>query len=314
MSNTELNTTPSGTPQPKRRGRPHKGHEGAGTVLITGGLGQLGEALLSVSVGKKYDYVAVGSSSLNICDEDLVEEWVWGLRAKAVINCAAYTNVEAAEEEPERANMVNGKGVDTLAKVCQRYGIPVIHISTDYVFGGDRERNTPYDEEETPAPINAYGQSKLLGEQALSSYSLAVVIRTSWLYSPWGKNFYRTIDSLSRTQHEISVVEDQRGTPTSALSLARFIINIIESHQLKKMSGIYHFSDSGEATWYDFARAIVELNGTGCCVKPTTSTQRPTRAQRPHYSVLGKRRITELGVTPPPWQEALAEVYNYFRQ
>ena len=260
------------------------------------------------------EYIPTDVAELDITDKEAIEAFVREHKVDIIVNCAAYTNVEAAEEEPERANMVNGKGMETLAKVCQRYGIPVIHISTDYVFGGDRERNTPYDEEETPAPINAYGQSKLLGEQALSSYSLAVVIRTSWLYSPWGKNFYRTIDSLSRTQHEISVVEDQRGTPTSALSLARFIINIIESHQLKKMSGIYHFSDSGEATWYDFARAIVELNGTGCYVKPTTSTQRPTRAQRPHYSVLGKRRITELGVTPPPWQEALAEVYNYFRQ
>ena len=314
MPNTEHNTITASTPQPKRRGRPRKQRESAGTVLITGGFGQLGEALLNVSGGKKYDYVAVGSSHLDICDEERVEEWVWGLRAKAVINCAAYTNVEAAEEEAEKANMVNGKGVATLAKVCRRYGVPIVHISTDYVFGGDTERTTPYNEENSPAPINAYGASKLLGEQALASYKQAVVIRTSWLYSPWGKNFYRTIDSLSHTQPEISVVEDQRGTPTSALSLARFVIDIIESRKLRKMSGIYHFSDVGEATWYDFARAIVELNGTECCVKPTTSALRASRAPRPHYSVLGHRRITELGVTPPPWQEALAEVHNYYKR
>ena len=284
-------------------------------IAVIGGFGQLGEAIHNTPHAADTEYYLLSRSLGDLCSSYSISRIKYSPdRFDIVINCGAYTNVERAEEQSELAEEVNACGVALLSKICKECGIPLIHISTDYVFGGDTQRNTPYDESDSPAPINAYGLSKLHGEEALRDNDLAIVIRTSWLYSPWGNNFYRTISSLSSSQPEISVVDDQRGTPTSALSLARFIVDIIDSGKLNTMHGIYHYTDSGEATWYDFARAIVELTDAECNVVPITSAERKTLAARPHYSVLGKRRITELGVTPPPWREALAEVINFYRR
>lgn len=301
------------TRKKREQQRPPKPHKRR--IAVIGGLGQLGEAINSIKHSNDSIYYMLSSDIIDLRSAFSISRIKYSIvRYDVVINCGAYTNVERAEDESELAEEINARGVAQLSKICKECGIPLIHISTDYVFGGDTQRDTPYDEDDTPAPINAYGLSKLHGEEALRNNDLAIVIRTSWLYSPWGNNFYRTIRSISSSQPEISVVNDQRGTPTSALNLARFIVDIVDNNKLSTMHGIYHFTDGGEATWYDFARAIVELTDTECNVLPITSAERGTRASRPHYSVLGKRRITELGVTPQPWREALAEVINFYRR
>ena len=226
-------------------------------IAILGGKGQLGRAISRLSADSPHRYVAYDEHEANILDGDALRDVLTGF--DIAINCAAYTNVEAAENNEESATNINVGGVAILSDICTELGIKLIHISTDYVFGGNSERNTPYSEEESTAPINIYGKSKAEGEREALRNSDAVVIRTAWLYAPWSKNFCRTIYSLSATQSEISVVNDQRGTPTSALSLARFIIEIIDNGKLEGMHGIYHYTDSGECTWYDFATKIVEL-------------------------------------------------------
>ncbi|MBO7306541.1 MAG: dTDP-4-dehydrorhamnose reductase [Alistipes sp.] len=278
-------------------------------VAIIGGRGQLGRAISEVAANSQNSYVAYDEHEANILDSESLSHALIG--ADVVINCAAYTNVEAAEDDVVMAQKVNADGVATLSKICSEQGARLIHISTDYVFGGDITRQTPYTEHDTVAPINIYGTSKAEGEAKALCNSDAVVIRTAWLYAPWSKNFCRTIYSLSATQSELRVVEDQRGTPTSALSLARFLVDIIDTGKLSAMRGIYHYTDSGECSWYDFACAIVELSGNDCRVLPCSSDERPTRAKRPHYSVLSKDHIlSETRTTLRPWHDALVEVIN----
>lgn len=278
-------------------------------IAIIGGRGQLGRAIAEVAAQSDNCYVAYDEHEANILDSENLHKALTDV--DIVVNCAAYTNVEAAEEETINAYKLNSEGVSTLSRLCSSKGIRLIHISTDYVFGGDVHRNTPYTEEDNLAPINVYGRSKADGEREALRNGDAVVIRTAWLYAPWSKNFCRTIYSLSATQSELRVVDDQRGTPTSALSLARFIVEIIDRNKLASMHGIYHYTDMGECSWYDFAKAIVELAEHKCQVLPCKSDERPTRAKRPHYSVLSKQRvITETNTTLRPWKEALVEVVN----
>ena len=280
-------------------------------VVILGGGGQLAHAIMHVSSGVVGEYRALGRAEADLCDAESMERVV--AMADVVVNCAAYTNVEGAEDDYEGAYAVNSRGVEVLAKLCKRHGVRLIHISTDYVFGGDAERREPYAEQDAVAPVNAYGRSKVDGERAVVEQG-GVVIRTSWLYSPWCKNFCRTIFALSVTQQELRVVDDQRGVPTSALSLARFIVSVIEGDLLAKMYGIYHFTDSGEASWYDFATEIVELSGNHCKVLPCKSSERQMRAERPSYSLLATGRLKELDVTLRPWTEALGEVVEIIKQ
>lgn len=278
-------------------------------VAIIGGRGQLGRAISEAAADSTNSYVAYDEKEADILNIESLRCALQGV--DIVINCAAYTNVEAAEDDITMAYRVNSEGVATLSKVCSEQGTRLIHISTDYVFGGDTSRNTPYTEEDSVAPINIYGKSKAEGETMALSNSDAVVIRTAWLYAPWSKNFCRTIYSLSVTQPELRVVDDQRGTPTSALSLARLLVDVIDSGKLSTMHGIYHYTDSGECSWYDFASAIVRLSGNDCRVLPCSSSERPTRAKRPHYSVLSKQRLTtETNTTLRPWHDALVEVIN----
>lgn len=278
-------------------------------IAIIGGRGQLGRAIAEVAAQSDNCYVAYDEHEANILDSENLHKALTDV--DIVVNCAAYTNVEAAEEDRINAYKLNSEGVSTLSRLCSSEGIRLIHISTDYVFGGDIHRNTPYTEEDNLAPINVYGRSKADGEREALRNGDAVVIRTAWLYAPWSKNFCRTIYSLSATQSELRVVDDQRGTPTSALSLARFLVDIIDTDKLSAMRGIYHYTDSGECSWYDFACAIVELSGNDCRVLPCSSDERPTRAKRPHYSVLSKDNIlSETRTTLRPWHDALVEVIN----
>lgn len=279
-------------------------------VIVTGGTGQLATAIAKLCTQSKNSYIITSIEELDICSMKSVSRGVQD--ADIVINCAAYTNVEAAEENIEEATRINRDGVANIAKVARERGIKLIHISTDFVFGGDNERTTPYHEQEAPSPINVYGKTKAEGEAEALTAPGAIVLRTSWLYAPWGHNFVNTIIGRARQGAELRVVDDQRGTPTSAISLAQAIIEIIESGAWQTMEGIYHYSDLGEASWYDFAKEILRIAEVETRITPCKSSEWQSKAKRPHYSVLDKSRIAKLGIVAlKPWQERLREVITY---
>ena len=278
------------------------------SVLVTGGDGQLGRAIAMLSEGSTAAYIFTTHKELDICNQEQVEEYLTGHNIDVVINCAAYTDVEGAEADEESALRVNRDGVATIAKACQSHNARLIHISTDYVFGGDSERRIPYSEDDKVSPINSYGRSKAQGEIEAIEHN-AIVIRTAWLYSPWCKSFARTIVRLAKERTEIEVVDDQCGTPTSALSLAQRVVEIIDGELYNDMSGIYHYTDKGEATWHEFATEIVTQAGiTTCKVSPCKSADRAMKASRPAYSVLSNTKIEKLGITRNTWQEELQRV------
>ena len=279
-------------------------------VIVTGGTGQLATAIAKLCTQSKNSYIITSIEELDICSMESVSR---GLQdADIVINCAAYTNVEAAEENIEEATRINRDGVANIAKVARERGIKLIHISTDFVFGGDNARTTPYHEQEAPSPINVYGKTKAEGEAEALTAPGAIVLRTSWLYAPWGHNFVNTIIGRARQGAELRVVDDQRGTPTSAISLAQAIIEIIESGAWQTMEGIYHYSDLGESSWYDFAKEILRISEVETRITPCKSSEWQSKAKRPHYSVLDKSRIAKLGIVAlKPWQERLREVITY---
>lgn len=279
-------------------------------VVVTGGGGQLATAIERLGKASENEYLITTLEQMDICSVESLCEGLKG--ADIVVNCAAYTNVEAAEDNAEEAMSVNRDGVHNIATICAEQGIKLIHISTDFVFGGDAERRTPYLESDTPAPINVYGRTKAEGEREAMNAPKAIILRTSWLYAPWGKNFLNTILARAKEGAELRVVNDQRGTPTSALGLAEAIVAIIESGTWRTMTGIYHYSDLGECTWYDFAREILLKAKIDANITPCKSSDWPSKAQRPHYSVLDKSRIATTNVvTLKTWQERLEEVITY---
>ena len=282
-------------------------------VLITGAGGQLGQALARSSLAAACDCTFVGRSDLDIADPDAVDLYFAGHAVDAVINCAAYTDVERAESEPDAAMRINARAVGILAGAAHRAGAGLIHISTDFVFGGERQRSTPYTETDTPAPLNAYGRSKLAGEREAMRHGSAVILRTSWLYSPWGRNFFRTILDLAGSSEMLRVVDDQTGTPTYAPDLAETIAAAADSRLWQTAPGIYHYSDEGACTWFDFAARIVGRTGPDTCrIEPCTSAQRPTAALRPSYSVLDKSLIKRVaGIGIPRWEESLDRCLDY---
>lgn len=279
-------------------------------VLVTGGNGQLGEAIRRAAEGSAHSYTFAAIDELDICNGADVERYITGNKIDTIINCAAYTDVEGAEDNADMAYAINSSAVAGLAEICKRLGIKLIHISTDYVFGGDAERRTPYTENDATAPLNIYGKSKAEGEVAVVEHE-GIVIRTSWLYAPWGKNFLLTMLRLGKEHAQVSVVDDQRGTPTSALGLAHAIITIVESSAMETMRGIYHYTDGGNCTWCDFAREIMAQADLECHVAACTTAERNMRAQRPAYSVLSTERIAAIkGIEIAPWQERLSEVIS----
>lgn len=284
-------------------------------VLVTGGSGQLGRAIDYVARSSANSYVVVSHDEVDICDSRSISDAIERHNVDTIINCAAYTNVDGAEDDEARAVEINGSAVAKLAEVCHDRGIHLIHISTDYLFGGDGERRIPYTEEDAIAPINTYGRSKAIGESRVVELG-GIVVRTSWLYAPWGRNFVRTILRLAEEHSELSVVDDQRGSPTSALGLARMLVTIVDGGAVAQMSGVYHYSDSGETSWYGFASEILSQAGvTGCRVKACSTAERGMRAKRPAYSVLDTRRIAQVeGVEIAPWQERLKEVITIIKE
>lgn len=272
-------------------------------ILITGASGQLGtslHALLPEAHNKSH-------TELDICDREAVHNFVNAHDIKLIINCAAYTNVEQAEDDKDACFRLNCDGPRNLATT----GCQLIHVSTDYVFSGASCK--PYIPEDQTAPINVYGLSKLAGEQAIQAENqTAIIIRTSWLYSAFGKNFVKTIYALSSERNELKVVCDQVGSPTWAHDLALAIVVAAASYD--GHSGIYHFSNEGVCSWYDFAHSVVQLSAhQNCTVLPVPSSAYPTKAARPHYSVLDKSKFAStFNVTIPHWQESLEQCLKQF--
>ncbi len=274
-------------------------------ILVTGANGQLGHELQSIA-GKyeQLNFIFTDQGELSIVDEASVQSFFKNTPINFCINCAAYTAVDKAESEKEKAFVVNAEGVGNLSKACAAYKAPLIHISTDYVFDGTA--TTPYTESQTPHPVSIYGESKLAGEQlALQNNPDTIIIRTSWLFSTYGNNFVKTMIRLMNERESISVVNDQMGCPTYAADLAEAIINIILNYSSEK-AGIYHFSNQGAISWFDFAVAIKELINSNCMVNSITTEQYPTAAKRPQYSVFDTAKVRNIfHIEISGWKAAL---------
>lgn len=270
-------------------------------ILVTGAKGQLGRELQSV-VGSGWCFTDV--DELDICSKEAVEAYVTSNHIDTIVNCAAYTNVDRAEDEPQEAERINSDAVALLAEVARRHNIRLIHISTDYVFGGTHY-NTPISEDAEPQPLGVYGTTKLMGERAVvGSGCRHVIIRTAWLYSPYGKNFVSTILRLATERDTIRVVSDQIGSPTYAHDLALVIRDISEGRIAAE--GLYHYTNEGATSWYEFARAIVNIAGLECKVEACTTAEYGAKAPRPAYSVLSKAKISSvLEDEIPQWQVSL---------
>lgn len=273
-------------------------------ILVTGGYGQLGRALERELAGDPgIEAIYTDYDTLDITDAEAVRHFLEEQPVDVIVNCAAYTAVDKAESEEEKARQINTLAPGILGKAAQRIGAKVIQISTDYVFGGDNYR--PYTEYDEPAPNSVYGRTKLAGESLLKSAShSAVIIRTAWLYSEDGNNFVKTMLRLAGERDELRVVADQIGTPTYAGDLAVAIHAILNAPEWTP--GVYHYTDEGVASWYDFAKTIMQMAGKDIKVVPLDTKDYPTAAQRPAYSVLSKNKIKKTyGITIPYWQDSL---------
>ncbi len=257
-------------------------------ILVTGANGQLGKTFQELYENNKsnFSFVFASKSQLDITDKSSINAIFDEHQLDYCINCAAYTNVEQAEKTPKIAFSINAEGVKNLAEICKKKNVVLIHISTDYVFDGNKKE--PYIETDDTNPINEYGKSKLVGENYISNIlTKYFIIRTSWLYSKkYGKNFYKTIVTKSKTENTLSVISSQKGCPTETVNLSQFIYKLIEENN--KKYGIYHFSDGVEMTWYDFARQILIENGLFGKIKLKKADNYTTFAKRPAYSVLKK--------------------------
>ena len=277
------------------------------TILITGANGQLGNEMRIKSVESNDHYIFTDVAELDITSTSAVEAFVAENKVDVVVNCAAYTAVDNAEDDEATADKINHQAVANLAAACAKHNATLIHISTDYVFGGDGYK--PYTEDDQTAPLGVYGRTKLAGERAAAESGCRyIIIRTAWLYSEFGRNFCKTMRSLTSTKPTLKVVFDQVGTPTYAADLAEAIVHIIATRQTDKV-GIYHYTNEGVCSWYDFAVEIARQSGyTACQIEPCHSEEFPTKASRPHYSVLDKTKIkATFGITIPHWQLSLSQ-------
>lgn len=277
-------------------------------ILVTGSSGQLGSELKKTGFTALDEVFFTDVADLDITDKKAIEEYVRRNDIDTIVNCAAYTAVDGAEDEPEKAALLNTEAVKNLAEVANREGCLLIHVSTDYVFDGTASE--PYTEKSLTNPQSVYGRTKLAGEQAIKKTGcLAIIIRTAWLYSEFGHNFVKTMLRLAQEKGELKVVADQVGTPTYAADLAAAIVRIVADENVADKTGIYHFSNEGECSWFEFAREIVQQAGIEATVEPLTTEQYPTKAKRPAYSVLDKTKIKrEFGVEVPEWKEALGRM------
>jgi len=281
-------------------------------VLVTGSNGQVGSELKELIQHSKfniqnYDFYFTTSQDLDITDFDSVRKYISDNQIKIIINCAAYTAVDKAESEQELANKINHLSVKNLAQIAKDYDIKLVHISTDYVFDGTNFK--PYTEDDTVNPQSVYGKTKLDGEKAILEYNLenSIIIRTSWVYSYYGNNFVKTMLRLGKEKESLGVIFDQIGTPTYAKDLAKTILKIIPKIQNSKLS-IYHYSNEGAISWYDFAKEIIKMAKLMCKINPIETKDYPTPAKRPHYSVLNKSKIkSAFSIEIPYWKDSLDE-------
>ncbi len=274
------------------------------TILVTGANGQLGNEMRRVAESSNDRYIFTDVAELDITNYDAISAIVSSEGVNVIVNCAAYTNVDKAEDDEALANLLNNTAAGYLAKAAKEANATLIHVSTDYVFDGSN--HIPYTEDQPTKPIGVYGKTKLAGEISVAESSCNyIIIRTSWLYSKWGGNFVKTMQRLTSERDTLSVIFDQVGTPTYAGDLADAIGTIISTDQLAK-SGTYHFSNEGVCSWYDFATIIAEKSGNSCDITPIHSDEFPAKVTRPHYSVLDKTKFkATFGVKIPYWTESL---------
>ena len=284
-------------------------------ILVTGANGQLGNEIRILTGDSRHNYIytdvveAEGNRTtmLDITNAEDVKAMVTNHNIDVIINCAAYTNVDAAEDNEALAEKLNSEAPAILANAMAETGGLLVHISTDYVFGGD-PYNTPCREDQKGTPTGVYGATKLRGEKRITASGCKyLIIRTAWLYSEFGKNFVKTMLNLTSTKPQLKVVFDQTGTPTYAYDLAKAIVEIVESKKYEGNEGIYHYSNEGVCSWYDFTKIIAEMAGhTECNIQPCHSSEFPSKVVRPSYSVLDKSKIKAVfGLTIPYWTDSL---------
>ncbi|MDP2088747.1 MAG: dTDP-4-dehydrorhamnose reductase [Flavobacteriaceae bacterium] len=280
-------------------------------ILVTGSNGQLGSELRELSRDfRQYQFFFTDLAELDVTDKNVIQKLIVQNQINSIINCAAYTAVDKAESEPEMADKINHIAVKNLAEAAKTCNCKIIHISTDYVFDGTNHQ--PYIETDAANPQSVYGSTKLAGELALMNVNPrnSIIIRTSWVYSSYGNNFVKTMLKQGKERDELNVIDDQIGTPTYAKDLALVILETLPLLTNEKVE-IYHFSNEGVCSWYDFAKAIFELTDTTLIVNPIKTAQYPTVAKRPHYSILNKSKIKEtFSITIPHWKKSLKECLN----
>ncbi len=272
-------------------------------ILVTGAKGQLGSEIKVLSKKYPYNFFFTDKEELDIIDKDKIKNFIDENKIDLIINCAAYTAVDKAEDDRELAKLINYQAVSNLAQISKEKDIKLIHISTDYVFDGKNYK--PYKEDDKTNPINFYGITKLKGEKVFAnSGAKGIIIRTSWVYSSFGNNFAKTMLKLGREREELSIIFDQIGTPTYAKDLAKTILDIIP--KLDNKAEIYHFSNEGVCSWYDFAKEIMKIAKIDCTINPIETKMYPTPAKRPYFSLLNKSKIKkEFNINIPYWKDSL---------
>lgn len=289
-------------------------------ILVTGANGQLGNEMRIVTKGSKDKYIFTDvveiegqkTTILDITNLEAIRKMVKDNDVKVIVNCAAYTNVDKAETDQEFCELLNAKAPENLAVAMKEVGGLLVHVSTDYVFGGD-PYNTPCKEDQKGTPTGVYGLTKLHGEQNIQKSGVDYLIfRTAWLYSEFGKNFVKTMMNLTATKPQLKVVFDQVGTPTYAFDLASAIFDIIEKRKFQGNTGIYHYSNEGVTSWYDFTKMIAEIAGNmDCVILPCHSEEFPSPVKRPAFSVLDKTKVKEtFGLDVPYWTDSLKKCMN----
>ncbi len=284
-------------------------------ILVTGANGQLGNEMRIVAKNSADNYIFTDVAELDITNAAAVEKMVKDNDVNVIVNCAAYTNVDKAEDDREFAEILNAKAAENLAVAIKKNNGLLVHVSTDYVFGGTKN-NTPCKEDEPANPTGVYGVTKLHGEQAIMATGCHyIIIRTAWLYSEFGKNFLKTMLNLTATKPQLKVVFDQVGTPTYAYDLALAIFDIVENRKYEGNDGVYHYSNEGVCSWFDFTKMIAEYAGnTQCDIQPCHSDEFPSKVVRPSYSVLDKTKIkATFGTVVPYWTDSLKVCMNNLR-
>jgi len=274
-------------------------------ILVTGSNGQVGSELQALSPAYEYNFYFTDRDSLDITDKSAVEEFVKNNEITTIINAAAYTAVDKAEDDKESADRVNHLATKYLAEIAKEQGCKLIHISTDYVFDGKNYK--PYNEDDVTSPNGVYGATKLAGEKAMQNVNPkdSIIIRTSWVYSSYGANFVKTMLRLGKERDTLGVIFDQVGTPTYARDLARTILDILPRITNEDVA-IYHYSNEGVLSWYDFAKEIMRMAKIECVINPIETKEYPTPATRPHYSLLNKAKIKkDFSITIPYWKDSL---------